>query len=296
MNKIKLTLCFAVLTLVNFSAHAQLLDIKLGSDVLVENAIKDAIVVVESNYCIQDIETNQKYGRNDKPYFNVLQFLGCKTEGGIVVGGNVVKPWSVDALFDKYRKGSRYRPLLDNALLVRTLAKDRSDTTSIASNLSFNSDSTLVFAHGKNAVDGLALSVDDKDAVNWIVWVEKSPSDDSKTTSGLEYRIFKKTVDFSTGDVIINSPNPLSSYLGGLYVSAKVISVGLVEFSLSGFVVGDSGEWLVKPVNNVMFSSVKDSSESEVNTPISNTPDDSLTPVGKNDKGKKKKSKASKKK
>lgn len=297
MNKIKLILCFAVLMVVYPSAHAQLLNVRIGFDALVEEAIKDAVVVVESNYCIQDVKTNQKYGRNGKSHFNILQFLGCKTDKGVIVSEKVIHPWDVDGLFDKYRNNSKYRPLLDSTLVVRSLPTDKNDTIKIALDLSFNNDSRVICVNaGGSTVDGLMVSVDNSNTVNWIVWIKNSTNKDLNNRSDLEYSIVKRTIDFAIGDVVVDTPNSFNSYLGGLYISAKVVSVGLVEFSLSGFAIEKSGKWIVEPVNSEVFAMSTSDVGKEINTPELNDPDDSLTPVKEKDKEKKKKSKASKKK
>lgn len=284
-----------MLMLVQSSAYAQLLNVRIGSDALVEDAIKDAVVIVESNYCIQDTETNQKYGRNGKSYFNILQFLGCRTDKGIITCQKAIQPWAVDEMFDKYRGNNKYQPLLDSTLVVRTLSVDTVENISIASDLSFNNDSTLICTNvGGSRADGLMLSADNADSINWIVWVKNSTNKESKESPNVEFTITKKTVDFSKENVIVDTPNSTNSFIGGLYVSAKVVSVGLVEFSLSGFVVDNSGKWIVEPINTDTFSSTK-MEDKEIASPSPDSQDDNLTPLKDNKKGKKK-SKQSKKK
>lgn len=295
MKNIYLILCMAVLISIQTPAHAQLLNVRIGSDALVEEAIKDAIVVVESKYCIQDVESEQKYGRNGKPYFNTLEFLGCKTDKGVIISEKTIKPWTVDELFDKYRNNKKYRPLLDSTLVIRLLPKDTIQPIDITKNLSFNNDSTLVCAGaGESRTDGLMVSTNDINTTNWIVWIKKSSKNESKESPEIEYNIIKRTVEFSNGAVVIDTPSATNSFIGGLYISAKVISVGLVEFSLSGFVIENSDRWMIEPVNVNTFSS--DNVNTDETTPTLNDSDDTLTPVKEKNKEKKKKSKASKKK
>lgn len=296
MYKMKLLLCYAGLMFICMSANAQLLNIKIGSDELVENAIKNAVVIVESNYCIENVETNQKYGRKGKSYFNILQFLGCRTDKGIIIGVDAIKPWEVDDLFDKYRNNNKYQPLLDSTLVVHSVLTDKGNAMDITSRLSFNNDSTLLCIHdSNNSLDGIMLSEDNNDAVNWIVWVKNPKGADLKCITDLEYTIVKKSLDFSEDENIVDIPNSSNSYVGGLYVSAKVIGVGLVEFSLSGFVVKNSEKWLVRPVNSNSFALIKNDIKEEVVAPDTNNTDNDLTPVTEKNK-EKKKSKASKKK
>lgn len=278
-------------------ASAQLFNVRLGSDALVEGAIKDAVVMVESRYCIQDVETNQKYGRNGKPYFNTIGFLGCKTDKGLVTCEKILTPWTEDNLFDKYRDNNKYRPLLDSTLVVRSVQVDTVQHMDITTGLLFNNDSTLVCAGmEKNRADGLVTASDDTNATNWIIWVKQSSKNESKESSNFEYTIIKKSIEFTKENVVIDTPNSATPFIGGLYVSAKVVSVGLVEFSLSGFIIEDSGRWVIKPINTNTFSSDSDKEEPEISSSVQNDSDDSLTPVKENEKEKKKKSKVNKKK
>ena len=278
-------------------ANAQLLNIKIGSDALVEAAIRDAIVMVESGYCIQDIETNQKYGRNGQSFFNKVCFLGCKSDKGIIASEKVLTPWCDDDSFDKYRDNKKYRPLLDSTIIVRTLPVNTVDTLDIATGLSYNNDSTLICSgNGDNRADGLILSSDSSSVVNWIVWVRNPEKNESTGTPEWEFSVIKKSIDFSEGDRVVDAPNSPNSYIGGLYISARIISAGMVEFSLSGFTTGTPGKWIVEPVNDKMFSSTNDTEDNVIPTPETNQPDDNLTPVKEKNKEKKKKSKASKKK
>lgn len=295
MNKFRYILCFIVLIYSQITVQAQLLNVRIGSDALVEEAIKDAVVMVESKYCVQDVETNQKYGRNGKPYFNTIGFLGCRTDKGVITSEKVLTPWTEDNLFDKYRDNSKYRPLLDSILVVQSVQIDTIQHIDITTGLLFNNDSTLICTGvEKNRVDGLMVATDNNDATNWIVWIKKSSKNESKESSNFEYNIIKKSIEFTKGEVVIDTPNSANSFIGGLYISAKVVSVGLVEFSLSGFIIEDSSRWVIKPVNTNTFSSDKE--EQEITSQAPSDSDDSLTPVKENDKEKKKKSKANKKK
>lgn len=294
MNKLRCLFCFIVLLFCQNSVLAQLINVRLGSDALVEEAIKDAVVLVESKYCVQDVETDQKYGRNGKPYFNNIGFLGCRTEKGVITSEQVLTPWNEDNLYDKYRDNNKYRPLLDSTLVVRSVQIDSVQHIDVASGLIYNNDSTLIYTGiEKNRADGLMLSTDDNNATNWIIWIKKSSKNESKELSNFEYNIIKKSIEFTKEDIVIDTPNSANSYIGGLYISAKVISVGLVEFSLSGFIIEDSGRWVIKPVDTNTFSSDKEEKKITYQTPLDS--DDSLTPVKENGKEKKKKSKVNKK-
>jgi len=289
MNKITNILKLGLIMLIPSYSNAQLLNIRIGSDALVEDAIKDAIVIVESSYCIQDVETNQKYGRNGKSYFNNLQFLGCKTNKGIIVSEKAVTPWSVDNLFNKYRNDSKYRPLLDNTLTVQNQTDSKTDTFNIESDVQFNRDSMLVcFNMGSGNTEGLTLTVNDKAIANWIVWIKGCENKENDEKKGLEYYIVKQTIDLSEGKTVVNTPRPGNTYLGGLYVSAKVLSVGLVEFSLSGLVVDNFGKWIVEPIKDD-FILKKEDNQKDIKSPDNNISDDVLTPVKEKKEKKKKK-------
>jgi hypothetical protein len=280
--------------LIQLSASAQLLNLKIGSDALVEGAIKDAIVLVESKYFVQDVESKQAYGRNGKSYFNTVPFLGCKTDNGVITSAQVVTPWVVDKLYDKYRDQSKYQPLLENTLSVRSLSTDSIQTIDISSKLSFNTDSTLVCTDvACNPSDGLMLCSDENDIINWVIWIRQSTTNESPQFG---YSIVKKTVEFTNDKGFIDPPASTNSLIGGLYISAKVVSVGLVEFSLSGLVIENSGRWIVEQINVNSFSSITNNVSSNITSQVSDASEDILTPIKENSKGNNKRTKANKKK
>lgn len=297
MNKFIRTFLVALLMLTHTSVFAQLLNVRIGSDALVEEAIHDAVVLVESRYCIQDVETDKKYGRYGKPYFSTVRFLGCKTDKGIITSAQALTPWNVDSQFNNYRNNNKYRPLQDSTLYVRVFPTDTIQAIDISSNFHFNGDSSLVCVGNKScSANALMLSAEADSATNWIVWLKESKDSESEDSPIFEYNVVKKTIKFVNGEAIIDAPNSANPPFGALYISAKIVCVGMVEFSLSGLALENFRKWVLIPVNNNTFGDINDI---EPNAAVSQSPDnleEGLTPVEDNSKGKKKKSKSSKKK
>lgn len=297
MNKYNYIFCLILLLITHTSANSQLLNIKIGSDALVEDAIKDAIILVESRYCIQDIESDQKYGRNGDSYFNKISFLGCKTEKGILTSSQAMKPWEVDKTYNKYRDNSKYRALLDSTLIIRSLPIDTTQSIDISSNLVFNNDSTLIcIGIADNIKESMAFSTVDKGATNWIVWVLESTNENSKDSQLFEYNIVKRTIDFSKDKGSLDIPSSTNPVVGAIYLNANVVSVGLIEFCLSGFAIDKSGEWIIVPVDSNSFPTITDKEDDILLPYDKNDSNDSLTPIKEINKEKKKKPKTTKKK
>ena len=281
---------------VSSTADAQMLNLKTGSDALVEDAVKDAIVVIDSKYCILDTESNQKYGRNGQEYFNILKFIGCKTDNGIIVSETALNPWDKDKAFDKYRNNKKYEPLLDESLTIQSLSGGNESIINISNIVSLNNDSTLACIKTKETqADGLLLSDNPDAASNWMIWIEENSENENKESSMPTLSTIKKNIDLTNGEVAVDSPNPTRSYKGGFYISAKVVTVGIVEFSLAGMTIIKDCKWTVVPINDRTFTKSTDS-PSLKETPEIIAPEEDLTPVKGNEKDrKKKKSKAKKK-
>lgn len=283
--------------LTQLSVSAQLLNVRIGSDALVEDAIRDAVVLVESRYCIQDVETDKRYGRYGKPYFNKVLFLGCRTSKGLITNAQVISPWNVDKQFDNYRKNNKYRPLQDSTLLVHVFPVDTIQPIAISSNFCFSSDSTMICVGDRSRSSNcLILSDVDDSTTNWIVWVKINKDSESDGAPIFEYNIVKKTIKLTNGEALIDAPSSDNPPIGGLYISAKIVRVGVVEFSLSGFILEDFGKWMLLPVNVSTFECANDIVADDTVSQSPNNPDESLTPVETDTKVKKKKSKSSKKK
>lgn len=230
------------------TAGAQLLNVKLGSDALVEEAVRDAIVVAQSEYCLEDKADGQRYGRSDNSYFNRVDFIGCKTEDGVVVGGEVLFPWLSDPDFDKYRNSTKYAPALLDSLTLTTLDGTRIEQIPMSGVTALSGDSLLVAVPTPNPA-GLAPGKANPAGLNWIVWVREGK--EVEGGGSLELSAMKRTVDFDAyGNASVDMPAG-PKCLGGIYVGANVIAPGVVEFSLLGFVMpGASGKAAVYPVSN----------------------------------------------
>ncbi len=290
MTKKLILVCFLTLAFYTNDINAQLLNIRIGSEALVEEAVKEAMFVVESTYYIENQETGQKYGRGGKPYFNLQKTLACKGGNGFIMDSSILKPWANDPQFDKYRNDKKYKPVLNDTLVVKSISGSSCQKLPVDGKRIFVSDSALVSIEPAEKSDGLSFSADST-GLNWIVWIKAD--NNGSDNENYSYSVVKKAIDFwKKPRAIVECPDSKSEYLGGIYVTAKAISVGVVDFSLTGFLFKDNRIWFVAPIGDNTFESrpAQEESKAPVVEEGTDGTDDTLTPLtDKKSKSKKKK-------
>ena len=277
----KIIISLLALTALIFNADAQFINVKLGTDMLIEDAVKDAIVLVETSYCIQDKETGQKYGRNGNSIFNSDVFFACKTSTGVMTEANAMTPWENDPAFDKYRNDSKYQPVLSDSVIIKTLKGEKVCATTIGKKQDEGSDNKLAFFPCKGA-KGLKLAADNPTEFNWIIWVKEK--NESEEGSSYELSVVKKTIEKTGGTPAkVEMPVYETNYFGGIYVTANVIETGTIEFTLDGLIIGDKDDWKLYSLNGKNLPKEKTKpAKPAIKEPVGATPDDELTPVSSN--------------
>lgn len=271
MKRILLGLSVAFLSL---ASSAQLLNIRIGSDPLIEDAVKGAFYIAESKYFIKDVNSGQKYGRGGKTYFNQSKALACRTSDGFFMVSSALQPWNDDPQFAKYKSNDNFEPVLNDTIDFVSLDGKNQCAVLLNDNVESFEDNQIVCVGDTVRSDGLSISSETSE-LNWIIWVKE-------TNDGYTFSIIKKTLDLTQhGPVMLDNPDMDKNVLGGIYISANVINVGMVDFSISGFMVKEGRKWKVLPVNESLKNNENETPEQEVTIGVTvvEEPSDELTPV-----------------
>lgn len=265
---------FLFLILLALPSKAQFTNFRLSSEVLIENAVKGAFYIAESSYYIADAN-GKKYGRGGKTYFNKVKTLACKTDAGYVMAADALEPWKSDPVYDKYRNNANYIPILTDTIEFSNLENKAKQIVSINDNISLFDNKLMLTVKDNTNADGLSISTDNSD-FTWLVIV--------KSNSEGEYNLIliKESLDLTKDNPEpLNNPILDNNVLGGIYISANVINVGMVDFSISGFMVKEGRKWKVLPVNESLKNNENETPEQEVTIGVTvvEEPSDELTPV-----------------
>lgn len=255
---------------------------------LVEEAIKNGIVVIRQSYQLEDSVSHQRFGRYGNEEFGKTYSLGVKVEGGILLENKAIRPWNYDENFVRYQDS--HRPVN-----IKTEVKELKD--SVFSNAKLNVDSVVSNDPIANIPDSLTFSGKgfevfsySKPTDGWIIWITSSDEihhcDSVVVQSPL---IYKKKIEFNPDSISysIELPQTPNKVWGGIFVVPEQTEIGQLTFKLAGVMVEEvSGEWNLYPVKAEPIAAVSPNIGDEL-TPSLNSPTENKKK--KNNKKKKEK-------
>lgn len=228
---------------------------------LVEQAVRNGIVLMRSDYQLLDTVTNERYGWNHREMFNSVYSVGIKAGDSYMVSDRFVRPWSYDGRYLGLT-GVAYVPVVS-----RTVCRMMSDTVmteiDYAASEIYPLEDSLAYLVGGTAREVRGFSVDsaagDKDG--WLVWVvaEDSTLSDDSELSLVTYRhsmtLDKDTLCYQLPDLVT------SEYVvGGFYVVPQNTAVGVLDFKLAGFAAMKDAHWYIVVYNISDECDVEDAS------------------------------------
>jgi hypothetical protein len=258
----------------------QALNLQPGaSQQLLENAVKDGLIIVHRYYQLQDVSVAPpaNYGWNNQPHFGDSWSLAVKTSGGCLLSDAAVHPWTYDGKFGEYRSQTRYRPVyfkseyrhMDTAVYLPVAIPDSVVAVS-AGRLYQVADSVFgnrgfVLDHETGAKDG------------WLVWlVSRVPvADNAAQPFSLVAHRSELTFTGSQSQYEVRTLSTERVILGGIYVLPQVTGVGQITVKLSGVLHKENDKWYV-----VKLASSAASASSETSGAGVLTPAPTLTPAG----------------
>lgn len=252
---------------------------------LVEDAIKNGIIVICQSYQLEDTTTHQRYGRYGNKEFGKSYSIGVKVNGGIAVTTKTTNPWEYDDNFSRYRDS--HKPIL-----YQTKVKELSDSTFIQLTPGIGSISTsdyISIIPDTTSYNGLGFKCRKyKDKTDgWIVWVTSSVDiRDCDSSRIVDHVIYRKNIVFCPDSLsyTIDAPQTTKKVWGGIYVVPQQTKIGELTFNLGGVIVETSpSSWQLFPVEDTLLHlDDKINHEDELTPTLSNSPKETI------EKGKKK--------
>ena len=277
MKKIVLLLFATVIAL---GTYSQINLGKLGTDILVDNSIKDGISIIESEYQLRDKNDGSLYGRGGKDAYGSVYNVGINTPMGVIATVNVMTPWASDPDFDKYRENEAYEPVLKT---VKVFLKSVSDSVSCIelpseAKVICNDDSTFFLLGNLNLNNNFIVQTESDIKDSWVIWfmVENGQKllDFEKLKFNTAYH--KQGQDINGKEVKIPFGN--NTLLGGIILAPHITGIGKIELKLVGLIKKEPNKW---GISSIPKEFLKNNQTSSVQTPeTDNTAvDDDLTPV-----------------
>jgi len=262
-----------------------------SSQQLVEQAVKDGIVLFRQDYQLLDTLSNTRYGWNHQEVFNSIYSVGFRVEGGYVVNERFVRPWNFD---------QRYRELRDTTyipVVSKTCCRSIIDT--VYTDLKYNPDyrrnikDSLVYHVDSLPHERRGLKIDSSIGVKegWLVWVTTSDSLLQKNTqlSVVTYK-HKITIEEDQKEYALPKPATSKKIIAGILVTPNSTQIGILDFQVVGYAYQEGEDWyLIRDIDGV--SMPEQNNNESLLTPVSTNDEDSEDNASSPQKSKKKKSK-----
>ncbi len=260
---------------------------KLGTDVLVDNSIKDGVSIIESEYQLRNKKDGVLYGRGGKNVYGSVYHVGVNTPMGVIAMDNILTPWSSDPDFDKYRSNDSYEPVLKE---VKVYSKGKSDSVScieypLESGIICNSDSTLFLLRNLNLTNNFDVQTESDVTDTWIIWFIAGNESNLHGFENLEFNTLYQKQDKDINGTYVKTPLGKNILIGGIVVTPNIIGIGKIEFKLVGLINKKNNNWEIMSIPKDFFSySDQSSSEpkkSEIDNPLE---EEELTPINSESK------------
>ncbi len=237
----------------------------------IEDAIKDGILIVNQEYQLQDTETKQLYGRNNKEFFGKTYSMLLKVEDGYYGDIKIVKPWLYDSNYMEYRDKNKYTPKISGTSY-------RNIDNHFFKPSPFDADSYLPITEdflymwpGSDGDIGMQKDTTTGHKEGWLIWVTAEEELHKSDSAHLQLEIYRTDIDIKKESCFyeIKNSNTNRIIIGGFYVFPLFTKIGQVTFSLVGILQQIDNKW------NIVTIGVHD-------TYIHDEKSESLTPVSIN--------------
>lgn len=245
---------------------------------MVEDAVRNGIILVCQDYQLRDTVSNQKYGRNHETHFGSVYSIAAKVMDALSVSNRFVRPWDYDINFTQYRN-SQYQPVVSKTTFRALSDSTFSDLRYSSCNIRVLKDSVVYYVDSLSHQDrGFIVDHNKGEKDGWLVWafVNDSTSVRRETISLVTYR-HKVSLEDGLHSYAIKQPTVSGHILGGIYVCPTVTTIGTIEFLFEGLIVSDGqNRWQFYTfcdINQGITEISESPSESEgVLTPVNEEP------------------------
>ena len=217
-----------------------------SSQQLVEQAIRDGVVLLKQDYQLLDTISNARYGWNHQEVFNSIYSIGFKVGNGYVVNERFVRPWNFDQRYNEFGD-TTYIPIISKTqsrLITDTIYTDvkynHNYIRSIKDSLVYCIDSLF---HDDGGLKN-DFSIGEKES--WIVWVTSSDSvlQDTTQLSIITYK-HRVTIEEEQQEYVIPRPATSKNIMAGILVVPNNTQVGVLDFQIVGYAFQKGEDWFV---------------------------------------------------
>ena len=285
----------SIISLLCISGRSQMVFGKLGTEALVEDAVKDGFLLVGTQYQLKEKSSGNLYGRGKHDYYGESYSLGYMFPLGCVLPEESLSPWENDPDFDKYKNSEKYEPVLMDSIFIKKSGKKASGKRELVRSI-FQIPNTGLSRIPLGASENTGLPVDYEfgQVSGWFVWCMIPNGNALGKESSFSFTSFYRTIVIKdTTSVLVEAPQIGDNLLGGIFVVPKIDSVGKITLCTKGVLQkAENGRWKLR-VCNIDWNTVAVPEKDETVSPAETNQDEGELNLVANGK-KKKKSKTKK--
>ncbi len=247
---------------------------------LVEIAVKNGIVLLQSDYQLLDTTNNTRYGWNNQNVFNSIYSIGVKIENGFLVTEDFITPWKNDSRFNNL-SNNVYVPIITNSY-------NKTIDDSLITKIYYIPDNTLCLNESSvYKIDsiphedrGFTIDISNGDKEGWLVWI-LCPDSVVDKKSNLSVLTYKYNLNISGDRHVYSLPEPSTSenVVGGFYVVPNNNIIGVLDFQLVGFAFRNDMTWNLACCNETEISSPDENTSNITVIPDNEVSHDSINIV-----------------
>lgn len=267
MIKVKKICSILLLALVAIPVAAQNIQqiqdaLKMGENQLVEDAVKDAFVMVNTYYALQT-DKGKRYGRDMHDYFGSYCYVGYSLADGYVTTADALTPWEADGAYGDFREDSKYTPVLLDSIMVRYVDGEGKIRGRISNESTLFEETGVVKLPNSPEEQHTLIGTVEGTNRGWIVFAmipkEKKGVIDRKTT----FTFTSKVMTVKENGMIVSEPQrSKETIVGGIFVVPQIRKTGLVEMQMRGILVKNGeGKWKLVNCEKEWFSTEKQTDE-----------------------------------
>lgn len=217
-----------------------------GQDIT-SKAIIGSVVVVKQSYQVKNKKNGKIYGRNGKKNFGQGFSIGVKTEAGLVLTDEALKPWISDNAFKKVEQN--YEPIISLTEIRAVEEKIQADFSQCPLHIGSPQPQGLWIAKAGD-VSPYAMEIDTEEGgkAGWLIWytTEKSLTNDPKEVIGIQAvsKRIELVPDITEFDIDVPSTDKI--VLGAIYISPTYLGGGHISYKLVGMAVNTEGQWKLR--------------------------------------------------
>lgn len=285
-----------LISLVCYTGRCQMILGKLGTEALVEDAVKEGFVLVGAQYQLKEKATGNLYGRGGRNYYGESYSLGYLFPQGCILAEESLSPWDKDPDFEKYRKNEKYVPILMDTISLKKANRGVSRINCSIRGISNLPNTGLSsISLDVSEYSGFPLNQEIGQLSGWFVWCMIPKEEQIGRETDFSFTSLYRTIEIKdTMAVPVEAPKNGEKMLGGIFVVPKVDSLGKITLYTKGILCKiNNDKWGLRVYNEEWDKSEAPMLEGSAETTKPNKDEGelNLVTIGKKNKTKSKKKK-----